>query len=97
MKAKSLNLNDFESITNLNQSYNEKILPNINKSSIKYFPLICLVTFPIIFILIGIIYKNSCVAKPDLPIFLIVFGILILINLLIYTIIGATFLACKIL
>ena len=58
------------------------------------FIFICLIIFPIIFIIIGIIYRNSCVAKPDIPLFLIIFGILILINLFIYTIVGTTFLAC---
>jgi len=102
-----MNINDLESITNLNQSFNEnnkqkKILPEINKTwieNLKNLPLISiifLIIFPIIFIIIGIIYRNSCIGKPDLPIFLIIFGILILVNLFIYTIIGATFLACKI-
>ncbi|CAF0876180.1 unnamed protein product [Rotaria sp. Silwood1] len=54
---------------------------------------ICLIIFPIIFLIIGIIYRNSCIAEPDISIFLIIFGILILINLFIYQIIGITFLA----
>jgi len=94
MKNNIQNLNNLELLTNLNQSFNEnkkhnKFLSQINKS------FICLIIFPIIFIIIGIIYRNSCVAKPDIPIFLIIFGILILINLFIYIIIGTTFLACK--
>jgi len=98
MKNNIENLNNLELLTNLNQSFNEnkkhkKFLSQINKSFIS---IICLIIFPIIFIIIGIIYRNSCVAKPDIPIFLIIFGILILINLFIYIIIGTTFLACKI-
>jgi hypothetical protein len=95
-----INLNDFES---LNQSFNansknEKFLKKSSIESLKNFSLtsiICLIILPILFIIIGIIYRNSCLAKPDLPLFLIIFGILILVNLFIYIIVGATFLACK--
>ncbi|CAF0834063.1 unnamed protein product [Rotaria sordida] len=93
-------LNDLESLTNFNQSFNEhdkqqerkKILIQIF-NNLSLYIIICLIIFPIIFLVIGIIYRNSCIAKPNIPIFLIIFGILILINLFIYQILGITFLA----
>jgi hypothetical protein len=94
-----INLNDLES---LNQSFNanpknHQYLPEIKKplKNLSVTSIICLIILPIVFIIIGIIYRNSCLAKSDLPLFLIIFGILILINLLIYTIVGATFLERK--
>jgi hypothetical protein len=97
-------LHDLESMMHLNQSYNgnpihlsERTKSWIeNLKNLSLIAIICLIIFPIIFIIIGIIYRNACVAKQNLPLFLIIFGMLILINLLIYTIVGATFLACKI-
>jgi len=102
-----INLSDQESITNFNQSFNEnntyrEFLPEVNKKwfenlkSLSLFVVICLIIFPCVFIIIGIIYRHSCVAKPDVPLFLIIFGILILMDLVMYMIAGATFLACKI-
>ncbi|UJR35402.1 hypothetical protein I4U23_028159 [Adineta vaga] len=44
------------------------------------------------FIVIGMMHKNSCLAKIDLPLFLIGFGLLILVNLLICFLIGLIFL-----
>ncbi len=88
MKNKiGINLND-EFRSDINQSW----IDTFKKLSLWI--IICLIIFPIIFIIIGFIYRNSCVAKPDVPLFLIIFGILILINLFIYTIVGATFLVC---
>ena len=88
MKNKiGLNLND-EFRSEINQSW----IDTLKKFSLWI--IICLIIFPILFILIGFIYRDSCVAKPDVPLFLIIFGILILINLFIYTIVGATFLVC---
>jgi hypothetical protein len=102
-----INLSDQESITNFNQSFNEnntyrEFLPEVKKKwfdtfkSLSLFVIICLIIFPCVFIIIGIIYRNSCIAKPDVPLFLIIFGILILMDLVMYMIAGATFLACKI-
>jgi hypothetical protein len=86
MKNKTgINLND---ISGVNKSWID-ILKNLSLAII-----ICLIIIPIVFIIIGMIYRNSCVAKPDVPLFLIIFGILILINLFIYTILGATYLSC---
>jgi hypothetical protein len=95
MKNNIQNLNHLESLTNLNQSFNENKKAKSWTNTLKNLSLISII-FPIIFIIIGIIYRNSCIAKPDIPIFLIIFGILILINLFIYIIVGRTFLACKI-
>ncbi|CAF2381686.1 unnamed protein product [Rotaria sp. Silwood2] len=95
-----IDLNDLESITNFNQSFNENDKHREKKKfSIKIFHnlslyvIICLIIFSIIFFIIGIIYRNSCRSEPDIPIFLIIFSILILINLFIYRILGITFLA----
>jgi hypothetical protein len=100
MKTKTPN--SFE--INFNQSYNDlhrQYQPELNKSwrdtlkGLSLSLLICLIVFPVVFIFIGMFYRNSCVVKPNIPLFLIIFGILILINLFIYTIAGATFLACE--
>ncbi|CAF1205911.1 unnamed protein product [Adineta ricciae] len=95
MKNNGTNSSDLQTMMN----FNEDSVPEdkhvwfhtLKKLSLSV--LICLIILPSVFILIGLIYKDSCLAKPDLPIFLISFGLLILINLSIYTLIGTTFLA----
>ena len=72
---------------------NTRISMMFKNLSIRTF--ICLILLSIGFLIIGFVYRNSCLVQPDLPIFLIIFGILILVNVVIYSILGTTFLACK--
>jgi len=97
-----LNSNNFDPIGNFNRLNNDKFFSKIIKSAIenlKKLPLIIkilLLTVPLIFISIGLTYRDWCWAKPYLPLYLILFGILILLNFAIYVLVGSNFLVCKI-
>lgn len=81
---------------NINQLYNEET----NRLQLKIlFPITYLLIFLSIFISTIYDYKNLRGKKdsnlPDLQYFIVIFIILILINLVVYLILGAIFLACK--
>ena len=99
MKNNGTNSSDLQTMMNFNEDSvpEDKHVWFHTLKRLSLSVLICLIILPSVFILIGLIYKDSCLAKPDLPIFLIAFGLLILINLFIYTLIGTTFLACNLL
>lgn len=99
----SIYLTNAESIQNINQSSNEndnnhQKLENQREIFFNHSSLyirICIISLSILFIVIGFVYRNACTLKHNVPIFLIIFGILIFLNCLIYNILGATFIVCK--
>lgn len=102
-----LDLSEFDSERNFNQSFNQRYRPNDVRSAensswlergkhFTYYFILLLMLFPIIFILVGMIYRRQCSIDSHLTLFLSVFGVLILLNVFVYTILGSTFLTCEI-
>ena len=101
-----LDLSEFDSERNFNQSFNQRYRANdlrpAEKSSsferekcFVYYFLLLLMLFPIGFILVGMIYRHRCSIDSHLTLFLTIFGLLTLLYIFVYTILGSTFLTCE--